>query len=116
MPFQNPDPGELDQRVTIQEQILADDSSGTGKVVTWTALTSAPTPWARVRPVSGQERTLAGQVDARMRYRLVIRRRSDLTEGMRVVWLTKNMNITAIADPGPREPFMTLDCTVGEAS
>ncbi len=115
-PFRDPDPGELDQSITIEEPILADDSSGIGKTVTWTALTTDPTPFARVRPVSGQERTLAAQVDAVTRYRVLIRRRGDLTEDMRIVWLGKNMNITAIADPGPRGAFMTLDCTAGEAS
>ena len=115
-PFRAIDPGELNTRITLERPVLADDSSGTGKTTTWAEIATNPSPWARVRPVSGQERTLAAQVDATTRYRVVIRRRGDLTEDMRVVWLGKNMNITAIADPGPKEAFMTLDCTAGEAS
>ena len=113
MAGRRPTIGELDQRVTIEQPTLVDDSSGTGKDRTWSTLAKV---WARVTPVSGSERVLGAQVESPTLYRVVIRRRADVTAHMRVLWITKSMNIKAVVDPGPREAFMTLDCEAGVAS
>lgn len=104
-------PGDLDQRVRIETQSNASDGYG-GSVLTWTLLAEV---WARVRPVSGRERAEAAAVEAPALYRVVIRRRSDLTEGMRVVWNGQAFNLRFIADGGGREPYMTLDAERGVA-
>ncbi len=103
--------GDLDQRVTIERPERAPDGGG-GHTVTWEPVA---TVWAAVEPLSGRERLQAQQVQSAVTYRIRIRRRADITAGMRVVWCGQVTNIRACPDPGPRAAFMTLDCEAGVA-
>ncbi|HYH39919.1 MAG TPA: phage head closure protein [Azospirillum sp.] len=104
-------PGDLDQRVTIQSETRADDGYG-GSTLAWSTVA---TVWAQVWPVSGKERVQAQQIEAPAMYRCKIRRRGDVTAGMRVVWRSVAYNIRFVADAGPREPYMVLDLEAGVA-
>ena len=104
-------PGDLDQRVRLEAEATVPDGYG-GGMLAWTLLAEV---WARVRPVSGRERAEAAAVEAPALYRFVIRRRGDLTAGMRVVWNSQAFNIRFVADGGGRDLYMTLDGERGVA-
>lgn len=105
-------PGQLDQRVTIQQESRVEDEGG-GAVVTWV---DVATVWAEVKPLSGRERLHGQQLESRINYRVTIRRRSDITAAMRLVWRGQAMQIRAIPDAGPRALYLTLDCESGVAT
>lgn len=104
-------PGQLDQRVTIQQESRVEDEAG-GAVVTWV---DVATVWAEVKPLTGRERLHGQQLESPIDYRVTIRRRSDITAAMRLVWRGTPMQIRAVPDPGPRAAYMTLDCEAGVA-
>jgi SPP1 family predicted phage head-tail adaptor len=107
----NPDPGALDQRITIAAEVRTADAYG-GAAVTWATLA---TVWAGVRPLSGRERADAAAIEAPAAYRFTIRRRSDVTEAMRIGWNGAQYNIRFIADPGGRGLYMAIDAERGVA-
>lgn len=105
-------PGELDQRIVIQAESRTADAYG-GAALAWTDLA---TVWAKARPVSGRERLAGGAVSAPALYRFTIRRRSDVTEGMRVMWNSRAFNVRFIGDAGVRDGFMSLEAEAGVAT
>lgn len=108
-------PGEMDQRVTIQAQTLAADGGG-GGASSWADIGTVPTVWAGVEALSGREVTDAQQLEGRAMYRLTIRNRSDITAAMRVLWVSNGnlvLNIRELPDPGPRALYRSLVCEAG---
>lgn len=74
--------GDLTERVTIQAEVNAPDGGG-GNAVSWTAVATA---WARIEPVRAAE-TLQGQLQqGAVTWRVVIRRRQDVSHGSRLLW------------------------------
>lgn len=103
------DPGQLDQRVTLQSVSSTTDAGG-GRVETWATVA---TLWANVRPLSGRERLQADQIESPANYRVTIRRRTDITTDKRIVWKGKNLNIRFDGFNSPREGYMTFDAEMG---
>ena len=104
-------PGQLDERVTIQSQVRVADAGG-GYAESWQ---DVATVWARVRPLSGRERDMGEQLESPRDYRVTIRRRSDVTTAHRLVWRGAALNVRFVADAGPRPLYMDLDCQRGVA-
>ncbi|MGY0794635.1 phage head closure protein [Azospirillum argentinense] len=100
--------GELDQRVAIEREDRIGDGGG-GATVAWVPVC---TVWAKVWPVSGDERARAQQREASVLVRMRIRRRGDVAPEMRARWNGQTFNIRFVADAG-RDPFLTLDCETG---
>ena len=98
--------GELDQRVAIEREVRSGDGGG-GATVAWVPVC---TVWAKVWPVSGDERARAQQREASVLVRMRIRRRGDVAADMRALWNGRTFDIRAVAGGGTREPFLTLDC------
>jgi SPP1 family predicted phage head-tail adaptor len=73
-------PGELDQRVTLQTATLSRDAVG-GPVETWV---DTVTVWAKVKPLSGKQIAQAQQVSADVSKAVTIRYRTGITAAMRV--------------------------------
>lgn len=99
--------GPLNHRIRFERETRTEDEGG-GYSETWTTVA---TVWAGVEPISAREQLQAGQLEESAMYRVTIRRRSDLTAAMRVVWLTnggKVLNLRQVPDPGPREAYMVL--------
>ena len=105
-------PGELDQRVQIQQQTRTPDGGG-GYVEGWS---TTATVWAQVRPLSGRERDQAQQQEADVRYRVRIRYRSGVTAAERIVWRGQAMQIRSVLEAGPRPLYLDLDCEAGPAT
>jgi SPP1 family predicted phage head-tail adaptor len=104
-------PSTLDQRITIQQETRTTDAYG-GATSAWTDLA---TVWAGARPLSGRERADFAAVEAPATYRFTIRRRSDLTDAMRISWNSQVFNIRFISDPGSRALYMSIDAERGVA-
>lgn len=104
-------PGALDQRVRIETQVATADGYG-GTSLAWSLVAEV---WAMVRPVSGRERVAAAAIEAPAMYRFTLRRRTGLTEALRVVWNGQAYNVRFIADAGPRAAYVTLDADRGVA-
>lgn len=112
------DPGRLDQRVTIQQESRATDDEG-GAAVTWV---DVATVWASIRAkaeAGGAEPNVGDRLQSATSFSVAIRRRSDVTASMRIVWVTngsKVLNILSVNDEGPRAEFQFMNCELGVAT
>jgi len=102
------DPGELDQRITIQSESRASDGSG-GYAMTWE--TRHGPIWAKVRPSSAREVERSGQLHESAMYTVIIRNR-DVSEADRVLWQGRTLNIRSVGID-PRSPYIRITAELG---
>lgn len=95
---------QLNRRVALETQTLTPDGGG-GYNAGWDTIA---TVWAAVEPVSGGEVFGPDASEARVKYRVTIRRRSDVFAGMRVNDAGRLFAIEAVLDDGPQSQFFTL--------
>jgi len=79
------DISQLDQRITLQSRVDAENSRGEN-AYTFANLATVPEMWANARPLRGREFFAAAQVQSELTAVFTIRYRSDVTETMRVLW------------------------------
>lgn len=96
--------GQLDERITVEEEQTVPDGSG-GQTVTWQSHVEL---FANVRPVRLSEEERQGAVRASRGYLFTIRRRDDLEETMRISWRGEVFNIREIRLPRARVPHMEI--------
>lgn len=84
--------GDLDRLVSIQYQAAGQDAAGQPNG-TWTELASV---WANVRYQSGVEAMKADAPASTAKVSIKIRRRTDVTAAMRVVYLSTTFQILAV--------------------
>ncbi len=94
----------LNRRVALEAQTLTPDGGG-GYTAGWTAVA---TIWAAIEPVSGGDVFGPDASEARVKYRVTIRRRTDVIAGMRVNDGGRLFGITAVLDDGPQSQFLAL--------
>ncbi len=94
----------LNRRVTLEAQTLAPDGGG-GYSASWDALA---TVWAAIEPIGGADVFVPDASEARVKYRVTIRRRSDVLAGMRVNDGGRLFAIHTVLDDGPQSQFLTL--------
>lgn len=97
----------LNERVTLQTPVLADDGYG-GKTVSWT---DVATVFADVKPVytNWNEQEVAGRPEARASYRVVLRKRTDITGATRIIWKTHVLNIQSLHEAGELTSMLTYE-------
>lgn len=100
--------GEMRERVTLQSPLPVADGAG-GAVPGWSEGISL---WAKVEELGGSESVSAERLAARARLRVTIRRRSDITTEMRLLWKARAYDIRALRDVDGRNRFLILDCEV----
>ena len=71
--------------------------------------------WAKVRPLSGNERNASDQTEDFANYRFYIHHRTDVIAADLIVWNGTDYNIKFIADNGPKEAYLYLDAQRGGA-
>lgn len=86
--------GDLRHRIDIQSFTEAADAMGQ-RIETWS---TATTRWGMIRPLSGNERVSAMQVNEGVSHRIVIRYYSALTPSMRFKFQNRLFNIVNILD------------------
>lgn len=104
--------GELRHRITIQNQVQAQDPN-TGEITkTWVDL--LPNIAASVNPVSARELTQSQQTLSQLSTRFVIRYQDGINASMRVVYKSVYYNIDGvIADNESGLQWITLACSSG---
>lgn len=102
--------GELDQRVTFRRESKTADGMG-GSVTTWADIA---TVWAKVRPMTGNEREHSDRLNATANYLIVIRAREDIDERCIAVHSGTKYNIRFVKRE-PRSRFLALECERGVA-
>ena len=96
--------GQLNQRAVLLANTLAPDGGG-GFGDTWEAFA---TVWMKVEPTGGGDAFGPGRLEARVRHRLTLRRRSDVAAGQRAMVAARTFRIHTVIDEGPMAPYMTL--------
>lgn len=101
---------ELDQRVTFRREVQTDDGMG-GHSTTWEDVAEV---WAKVRPMSGNEREHSDRQNAQANYLIVIRARDDVDESCIAIWKGTQFNIRFVKYR-PRSRFLELEAEKGVA-
>lgn len=92
-------PGDLDQRITIEEYTRTPDGAGGGEY-SWSTVGEV---WAKVEPVRGQERVIADQERGVQTYRITGRNDGDfagIVTGNRIIWGSLTLNVRTAPDVG----------------
>ena len=101
-----PGAGELNQRITLQQKTVTRNGIGE-EVVTWSDVV---TTWAKVMPLRGNAFYTANQEQHVIDARFLIRERSGLNVGMRLLWKGAPYDITNLI-PGTDHYRGTIEIT-----
>lgn len=100
--------GQLNRRVTIQQLVAGQDEIGQ-LVQTWSTLA---TVWADVRYLNGLETIKADATTSIAKASIRIRRRTDVTAGMRVTLGATVFNINAVLPDEESRERLDMACEV----
>lgn len=104
------DPGQLDQRITLQPRVASVDGSGQNNY----SFAAGVPVWARAVPTRGQEQVAASQVQAVGDCVFLIRHRADVDATWRVLWRDEPYAIVAPPiDPYGGRQWLELACKQG---
>jgi SPP1 family predicted phage head-tail adaptor len=98
--------GSLNQRALLLANTLTPDGGG-GFSDNWEAFASV---WAAVEPLGGTDAFGPDRLEARVRHKLTLRRRADVSTGQRAQIGTRLFRIHTVFDEGPQAALMTLLC------
>lgn len=98
------DPGELNQRVTLQRRAVGTDAMGQASG----AWTDVATVWARVLPLRGREFFAAAQVQQELSIKVTMRYRADVEPTMRLMWQGKPHDITGVIQLGGKKVWIEV--------
>lgn len=107
-------PGEMTERVRIEQKGTSSD----GPFRTSTGWSTVATVWAKVAPVSAREDINNEAQRILGKYKVTIRRRTDLTGDMRLVWTSNGdlaLNIRELQNVSGRGQYMDIFVTSGGA-
>ena len=96
----------LTQHASLLARTLTPDGGG-GYTESWTTFATA---WIALEPRDATDIVNADHLESRVRHRITLRRRDDLAAGQRVQVAARLFRVHAVLDPGPRAPFVTLNC------
>ncbi len=99
-------PGEMNQRIIIEELATAHDDGG-GYSQEWIAFAAA---WASVKGITGSERYAAHQIEAVIDHEVKIRYRTGIKAAMRIRNSDRVLNIKAVFDPEGKRRVLILLC------
>ena len=102
-------PGDLNRRLVLEAPAESDDGEG-GVTRLYDVVT---TLWAKVLPVSARADVAAASLGAALRYRIVVRMRSDITTRHRLQDGTRTYRIVASRESADRR-FLEIDAEVRE--
>lgn len=98
--------GDLRHRIKLQTAARVSDGAG-GYTVTWT---DTATIWASVEPVSGREPYAANQLQGQVSHKVLIRYRTGVSHGMRVLFGTRTFDVQAVLNDKEGDESLTLYC------
>ena len=103
-------PGELDQKITIQRKVKIEDSAGGKETI---ATTTVATPWAKIKSGKPAERYDFDQVHNTETVTFVIRNRQDLLESDIIIWRGVTFDIRALPSLTPRHRYLEIEAERG---
>jgi SPP1 family predicted phage head-tail adaptor len=101
--------GKLRHRLTIQEYSKADDSFGE-PIKTWANISSVPTVWGSIEPISGNEFFTARQIASETTHRITIRYKEGLDNKMRFKFGSRYFYILSVLDKDEKGVEMEIMC------
>ena len=99
--------GTLTDRVTLQRKVTSPEPEG-GEVAVYSALA---TVWARVRQLSARSAVAEDARGQSISHSVVIRFRTDLKPGDRIVYRGRNLEIGGLADINGRRAYLSCQCS-----
>jgi SPP1 family predicted phage head-tail adaptor len=99
--------GTLTDRVTLQRKITTSEPEG-GEVAVYSTLS---TVWARVRQLSARSSVAEDARGQSISHSVVIRFRTDLKPGDRIVYRGRNLEIAGLADINGRRAYLSCQCS-----
>ena len=99
--------GTLTDRVQLRRRESLGDGAG-GHERIFVPLTSA---WARVRSLRGREGSNADGQAVAISHSVVLRFRSDLSPGDRIVYRGRNLDVVSTADLNGRRAYLSCACS-----
>jgi len=98
--------GSLNQRALLLANTLTPDGGG-GFSDDWETFASV---WVAVEPIGGSDAFGPDRLEARVRHKLTLRRRTDMAAGQRAQIGARLFRIHTVIDEGPQAALMTLLC------
>jgi SPP1 family predicted phage head-tail adaptor len=99
--------GTLTDRVTLMRKVVSEEPEG-GEVAVYTTLS---TVWARVRQLSARAAYMDDARGQTISHAVVLRYRTDLKPGDRIVYRGRNLEIAALADINGRRAYLSCQCS-----
>lgn len=101
-------------RVTLQTKARASDDMG-GSVDSWS---DTATFWAKMTPLSANQRLYAKRLEHNVTHKLTTRYRSDISVSIdqRISWDNRIFQIQKIIDIDERKLFLEIECVEGQAT
>jgi SPP1 family predicted phage head-tail adaptor len=99
--------GTLTDRVTLESKVTSNEPEG-GETAVYATLA---TVWARVRQLSARQSTMADARGQTISHGVVIRFRTDLKPGDRIVYRGRRLEIAALADINGRRAYLSCQCS-----
>lgn len=101
--------GLLRERITLQQRVAGVDALGQA-LANWA---DVATVWAQALPIRGREWFAAGQTQAEVSVRFVLRYRTGVDASMRVLWRNQAHDIVSVIDVGGMRADLELMCLAG---
>lgn len=99
--------GQLRHRVTIQQLTRVEDEGG-GYEENWA---DVATVWAAIKPLQGNERYEAQQVQSTLTHKVTIRYRVGIKPQMRIMYQGRIFNIESVIDIDEHHRWLELLCS-----
>lgn len=106
-------PGQFRERITFQARAAGKDALGQANGA-WANVPTDPTVWAKSAFVTGRDVAVAGQYQATLDAKFIVRYRTDILPTWRVLWNGQPFEI--LGDPAPIDgarDYLELRCTSG---
>ncbi|HAH08690.1 MAG TPA: hypothetical protein DCL48_01170 [Alphaproteobacteria bacterium] len=100
----------MTERIQIAARLRTPDAGG-GAVLSWTVIA---TVWAQIEVLSSGESSGDEGRQHIARYRLTVRRRSDIAAGQSAVWRGRRLYLRGLEDAGPQQPFVVITADDGD--
>jgi SPP1 family predicted phage head-tail adaptor len=103
------DSSQLNRKIAIQSRTVTKDAYGQ-QSTSWTTIS---TPFACIRPLSGNELVVAQAVNAEVQVEFRIRYRSSVLAANRIVYAGKYYDIKSVLDESMAHVWLRILCTEG---
>jgi SPP1 family predicted phage head-tail adaptor len=114
-----PEAGEMRERLTLQSRTAGTADAGGGAPQTWTTI---KTVWARVQPLSVNQRMNAMSLQLRTTHRVIMRYEAELVlldnDVYRLLWASNSnqlLHVTGTINPDEHRRFVEVMVEIGQS-